>query len=63
MADVSAGFCKSCAQALREMLTGNGLACMGDKDEEQFDRAPRRWVLLAGRKSLRVSSLLRTEGG
>jgi hypothetical protein len=55
------GFARKCWES---GLTGNGLACKGDKDEERFYRALRQWVLPADRQSLQGSSLLhRAENG
>ena len=39
------------------MLTGNGLVCMDDKDEERFGQAPQIQASLVGRQNRRVSSL------
>jgi hypothetical protein len=44
-------------RAWREMLTGNGLAYMDDKDEEQFGRALRLRASQVDKQNRRVSSL------
>jgi len=41
----------------REMLTGNGLACMDDKDVERFDQAFQQQASLVGTQILWVSNL------